>query len=133
MSDNTDWTEGVGMENEAEEGVDAYEEGPEGAEEMLYTMEGTRVWWDYRCSPPRPMVYKVDSSRLYLGKNDVMQDQKGSYAWLNGTGKVVVSNGHTKVQLSGDDVVWKVGDAFKVKDLEAKAVTLELKEELDCV
>ena len=79
------------------------------------------------------MVYKVDSSRLYLGKNDVMQDQKGSYAWLNGTGKVVVSNGHTKVQLSGDDVVWKVGDAFKVKDLEAKAVTLELKEELDCV
>ena len=133
MSDNTDWTEGVGMENEAEEGVDAYEEGPEAAEEMLYTMEGTRVWWDYRCSPPRPMVYKVDSSRLYLGKNDVMQDQKGSYAWLNGTGKVVVSNGHTKVQLSGDDVVWKVGDAFKVKDLEAKAVTLELKEELDCV
>ena len=43
MSDNTDWTEGVGMENEAEEGVDAYEEGPEGAEEMLYTMEGTRL------------------------------------------------------------------------------------------
>ena len=111
-----------------EDMFDAYCEGAEEMEEMLYSMDGVRVWWDYSRETPVPIVYGVDSSRRELTEDRLLRDESGSHVWVNGAGRVVTCDGYRQVELHPAAAVTWAGLRFKASDVKARADTLELKE-----